>query len=270
MIFFTKTTISLIFIDIYLTSSKHTPQINMSTFLDEAETSLDACRKQEVSRSVDLHHYCQSVIEDALVYMPSKKFISVAQMSATCNNPGFLKDIGRVHWGSWGQEECLLHSWNALKNISLALIWVIINWEEYFTNSHCNTLITYYRTRLTRSWSLLLGFHSLYQVSYRKGTNRSCKFTFIVVVAIFIIVVILNIVVIIIIVVITGVFVLFGNLTFLLLLFSSIILFIWTWTSWITEVSRDWIELYQLKQHSRIEPSEKEECCGDRNTSRLK
>ena len=68
------TIISLISIDIYLTSSKHTPQINMSTFLDEAETSLDACRKQEVGGSVDLIHYCQSVIKDALLCTPSKKF----------------------------------------------------------------------------------------------------------------------------------------------------------------------------------------------------
>ena len=53
--------ISMIFVHIYLTSSKHTPQINMSTFLDEAETSLDACKKQEAGRSVHLIRYCHSV-----------------------------------------------------------------------------------------------------------------------------------------------------------------------------------------------------------------
>jgi len=66
---------SLIFTDIYLTSSKHTPQINMSTFLDEAETSLDACRKQEVGRSVDLNHYCQSIIRMLCFACPVRNLV---------------------------------------------------------------------------------------------------------------------------------------------------------------------------------------------------
>lgn len=35
---------------IYLTSSKQIPQIKMSTFLDEAENSLDACRQKSDSK----------------------------------------------------------------------------------------------------------------------------------------------------------------------------------------------------------------------------
>ena len=150
-----------------------------------------------------------------------------------------------MYWGPWGHAACLLHPWNALKIFPLDSLLLIIKWEEYFTNGHCNMLITYYRTRLTRSCSLLLGFHSLYQVSYRKGTNRSCKFTFNFI--IIIVVVILNIdVIVIIAIVIIAIFALVGILTFVLLLLSGIILFIWTWTSWIIEISRDWIELFQL------------------------
>ena len=56
----------------------------MSTFLDEAENSLDACRKKAVSYMylLDLIHYCQSVKsvkkfpgcnlgDNQLYYMPS-------------------------------------------------------------------------------------------------------------------------------------------------------------------------------------------------------
>lgn len=79
---------------IYLTSSKHTPQINMSTFLDEADTSLDACRKQNISRSVDqsvMRLPCfTGLIVCKLLQIILDIWISFCYIS--CNNLGIVKD----------------------------------------------------------------------------------------------------------------------------------------------------------------------------------